>query len=80
MFVAVLAQASCPAIPEWLQAVRIYSRGYILTAFVYKDIWYVLADTPLFYEKNRGIVQRYRRVLPRNRIVADNQVCRSHTG
>lgn len=51
MFVAVLAQALCPGIPEWLQAVRIYSRGYILTAFVYKDIWHVLADTPLFYEK-----------------------------
>jgi hypothetical protein len=25
--------------------------GYIQTAFVYKDIWHVLADTPCFMKK-----------------------------
>lgn len=31
-----------------VQAVRIYPREYILTAFVYKDIPRISMDTPLF--------------------------------
>ena len=60
MSVAVLAQVLCPGIQEWLQAVEIYSRGYIPTTFVYKDIPRISADTPLFLmisAKNRVLLQ-----------------------